>query len=265
MVMQEKKKIKSLLFNEALSPDKYNYSKSDLVKAEAYIALSEAIFPGPDYLLILKNVHNWLKPESYVEIGVNTGKSLALCQSSTVAIGIDPHPNVSNKFIAPTKIITMTSDAFFDSQDILEMLQVSSIKMAFIDGLHLFEQTLKDFINLERCSRKDSLIFIHDCFPLDEISSTRTRTTEFWSGDVWKVIICLKAYRPDLKIITIPTKPSGLGVVTNLDPTSTVLKNNLDKLFNEFAPLSYSYLAEKRNVLLNVVQNDWSLIVNNMI
>jgi Methyltransferase domain len=42
--------------------------------------------------------------------------------------------------------------------------------MAFIDGLHHFEQVLRDFINVEKRATSEGLIVIHDCIPFDEVN-----------------------------------------------------------------------------------------------
>ena len=136
--------------------------------------------------------------------------------------------------------------------------------MAFIDGLHLFEQALKDFINIECYTLQNSIILIHDCLPLNQMTSSRTRKTAFWSGDVWKFITCLKKYRPDLEIFTIATYPTGLGVITNLNPKSTFLKTNFNQIVNEFIRYEYTYLDVDRTKKLNVVSNDWALITGRL-
>jgi len=111
---------------------------------------------------------------------------------------------------------------------------------------------LKDFINLERYARKDSVILIHDCLPVDAIVAERERCTGFWTGDVWRIIPCLKTFRPDLKIMTIPTYPSGLGVVTNLDSSSTVLSDNYDEILAYYLKLRCPETFEQRRVVCSV-------------
>jgi hypothetical protein len=81
---------------------------------------------------------------------------------------------------------------------------------------------------------------------------------------VWKVLACLRTYRPDLIIHVIPARPSGLGLITNLDPDSTVLHEKFDQIVAEYQgqDLDYEYL-EKDNVatkIPNIVPNEWGKI-----
>ena len=102
-----------------------------------------------------------------------------------------------------------------------------AVDLAFIDGMHLFEYALRDFSNLERLCTPHSTILVHDCYPLDRQTADRERTTLFWSGDIWRLILLLKKYRPDLEINVIAAPPTGLGVIRNLDPASRVIADNL--------------------------------------
>ncbi|MEI2419084.1 tetratricopeptide repeat protein, partial [Arthrospira platensis SPKY2] len=142
--------------------------------------ISGLILPGVDYLEILKRLHLFIKPKNYVEIGVDMGKSFALASLSTVAIGIDPQPKLLYKIAPSAKIFQITSDDFFQNHNLLTELQGQRVDFAFIDGLHLFEQALKDFINLEKYSHSNTVICFHDTFPLDEITARRDRATGFW-------------------------------------------------------------------------------------
>lgn len=222
-----------------------------------FMLAAENEMPGEDYYDWLQLFHNWLQPSSYVEIGLGHGRSLALAGADTKAIGIDPYQGFWEKLNyvcphGPATLFPVTSDDFFQQYNLREVIGQETFDLGFIDGLHLFEQALKDFINLERYARKDSVILIHDCLPIAPIVAERERCTGFWTGDVWRLIPCLKAFRPDLKIMTIPTKPSGLGVVTNLDAASTVLSDNYDDIVRYYLTLSCPESFDQRRVVCNV-------------
>ena len=222
-----------------------------------FVLAAESEMPGVDYYDWLQRFHNWLSPAGYVEIGLGHGRSLALAGPSTKAIGVDPYQGYWERLNyvcphGPAKLFPLTSDDFFAQNDLRVAMGQDTFDLGFIDGLHLFEQALKDFINLERYARKDSVILIHDCLPIAPIVAERERCTGFWTGDVWRIIPCLKTFRPDLKIMTIPTKPSGLGVVTNLDAASTVLSDNYDDIVRYYLSLRCPESFDQRRVVCSV-------------
>jgi tetratricopeptide (TPR) repeat protein len=223
-----------------------------------FVAAAEREMPGEDYYGWLQRFHQWMHPASYVEIGLGHGRSLALPCPETRAVGIDPYQGAWERLNyvcphGPATLFPLTSDDFFAEHDLREVIGKETFDLAFIDGLHLFEQALKDFINLERYAGKDSVILIHDCLPVAPIVAERERCTGFWTGDVWRIIPCLKTFRPDLRIYTIPTKPSGLAVVTGLDPESTVLKDNFGSISEYYPGLNLPQSTAKRFALLNVL------------
>lgn len=226
-----------------------------------FILAAEKEMPGDGYYGWLKRFHQWLRPVSYVEIGLGLGRSLALAGADTKAIGIDPYQGFWERLNyvcphCPATLFPLTSDNFFEQHDLREVMGRETFDLGFIDGLHLFEQALKDFINLERYARKDSVILIHDCLPIAPIVAERERSTGFWTGDVWRIIPCLKTFRPDLKIMTIPTNPSGLGVVTNLDAASTVLSDNYDDIVRYYLTLHCPESYDQRRVVCSVGSAD---------
>jgi Glycosyltransferase 61 len=119
--------------------------------------------------------------------------------------------------------------------------------------MHLFEFALRDFINLERACGRDSVIAVHDCDPPNAEAAARERTTAFWTGDVWKLVLCLKRHRPDLRVAVVDVPPSGLGIVTNLDPGSTLLEERYAQICDELVELDFCELAEAKHEKLSIV------------
>jgi hypothetical protein len=220
---------------------------------DAYFGWAEAAMPGPGYVEVLRHFHQRLRPRRYLEVGVEFGDSLALASDADIAVGVDPEAQVGEP-PANARIFAQKSDDFFARRDVRALLG-GPVDMGFVDGLHLFEQALADFANMERVAAPDAVLFIHDCMPLDAVTASRERTTRFWSGDVWKVLLCFRACRPDLRFFTIPANPTGLSVVTRLDPTSTVLHERRDELVDRFRDAELPDEAERRR-LFNVVVND---------
>jgi len=213
-----------------------------------------------DYLELLDRLHCRLLPRTYCEIGVNTGKSLALVLPGTTAVGVDPEPRIVTRVPRSASVVSLTSDDFFQRYSASHFFGADPLDFAFIDGMHLFEFALRDFINLEKWCAPGSVIVAHDCYPIDEAAAARERTTRQWTGDVWKLVLCLKEFRPDLKVSTVDVPPSGLCIITGLDPTSRELEANYTEICERFIGLDYSAIAEGTDEKLNAVTNDWAVV-----
>lgn len=203
---------------------------------ELYEHIARAAFPGVDYRYHLAEFHLKLKPKVYVEIGVFQGETLGLARSGTSAIGIDPAPRSGARrtYVAETEIHTMTSDEFFKRLDEKNLSVPGLFDLVFIDGLHHFDQVIRDFINVERYCHAKSVVVFHDTLPIASQVASRERASGFWCGDVWPIVRCLLHYRPELIVATIPTFPSGLTIVSGLDARSNVLSENLVEAFSIF-------------------------------
>jgi hypothetical protein len=143
----------------------------------------------------------------------------------------------------------MTSDDFFAKYNPQVLLR-STIDMAFLDGMHWFEFLLRDLVNVEAHCRNNSVILLHDCIPTDSYVARRdhgdkshlaeTSHSEWWAGDCWKAVAIIKQYRPDLEIHCFDAPPTGIIAITNLDPTSRVLKDRYFEATREFRETSSS-------------------------
>jgi len=231
---------------------------------EAYVELSKLRMPGDMYFEWLRKFQDLLAPPTYLEIGVSGGHSIALARAPTKAIGIDPFPNVICPFRAETHIYCEPSDDFFAHPELQDRLYRQPVKLAFIDGLHEFTQVLRDFINVEAACAGNSVILMHDTVPADEVTQRAERERGFYTGDVWKIVPCLKHFRPELKIWTVATPWSGLTVVAGLDPASTVLKDMYDEAVAMFGNASYDDMAADLRGNLNMVENDWTAMLGRL-
>lgn len=230
----------------------------------AQLGLARLRMPGEDYLVWLERLHAAMAPSSYLEIGTYHGKSLSYARPPTRAVGVDPEAMIKVPFAAETFIFRETSDVFFAKRRLESLLTDQPLALAFIDGLHVFEQTLKDFMHVEALSGPRSVVLIHDTVPLDEPTQRPDRQTTFYTGDVWKMVLCLKRYRPDLDILTIATPPTGLTLVTGLDPSSRVLTENYEKILAQFNGTPFAAVEHALDRMLNVIPNKWSLVQSHL-
>jgi len=200
----------------------------------------------------LGHLHRIVEPRNYLEIGVSDGRSLTLAQ--VPSIGIDPAPKVKQPLHADVRIVKATSDAFFARSDPLRHLRgrrrspwdrllrrdpspggkgADTLDLAFIDGMHLFEFALRDFMNVERHATWTSVIVLDDMLPRDVDEAARDRHTKFWAGDVFKLIDVLRQYRPELVVLPVDTEPTGMLVVIGADPANEVLRTAYDEIVRE--------------------------------
>lgn len=180
---------------------------------------------------MLSMIHQCLSPALYLEIGVQEGRSffLANCRS----IGVDPMPRVGKLLGDNAQLVKMTSDNFFDDPagDMLK----SPPDLVFIDGMHLFEYVLRDFMNVEKYSSPWTLVVIDDVFPAHPAQSERRRKTRTWTGDVWKLYVVLKKYRSDLFFLPINTTPTGMLLIAGLKKDNHILLNNYGAIVKQYA------------------------------
>jgi hypothetical protein len=178
----------------------------------------------------------------YLEIGTQTGRSLELARGP--AISIDPAYRLDKAAWGAREgfhLFETTSDRFFAEHDPAAILG-GPLDLGFIDGMHLSDYVLRDFINVERASAPSGMIAIHDVIPGNFEMQERDRQPDLrrdtalakaWTGDVWRVLPLLQRERPDLRVEVLDCRPTGLALVTGLDPDSRVLAERLDALSEE--------------------------------
>jgi len=181
--------------------------------------------------VVLQTLHDTLQPSLYLEIGVRRGRSLALARGP--AIGVDPAPELAQALPESTRLFQVASDDFF--RDVAAQAMTAPPDLAFIDGMHLFEYALRDFMHVERLATPTTLVVIDDIYPSHPAQAERNRRTRVWSGDIWKLASCLAELRPDLLLIPLDTAPTGLLLVAGLDPDNRVLWNRYNPIVRRFS------------------------------
>ena len=181
-----------------------------------------------DYKTLLAGLHERLRPRTYVEVGVSVGKTLTLSRARTIAV--DPAYRILMPLRCDLAAFPETSDDFFARPDAFDHFEGVPTDLAFIDGMHLAEYALRDFINMEKQMAPGGVIVLDDMLPRNSLEAFRVRRTRAWAGDVFKVHEVLRTHRPDLTLIPISTEPTGSYLVVGLDPSNTVLEEVYDSL-----------------------------------
>ena len=217
---------------------------------------------GMPYRQFLNRLHQACIFDWYLEIGCRFGDSIAKVESKTMVV--DPFFQIERNVIGAKPALMafqQTSDDFFAS-GVARGLG-ARFGFAFLDGMHLFEYLLRDFMHTEALSLPDGAIAMHDCCPGDAGMTTRdldNLPAGSWTGDVWKLIPILQEYRPDLVLDIYPSAPTGLVIARNLDPVSTVLADNYEAIIAKWRDIdiegfgadrffgSFEYLPERPTI-----------------
>ena len=224
-----------------------------------------------DRLDVIQQIIDRIKAKTYLEIGVKKGK-VFLNVKARKKIAVDPQIkiNVKRKIKFLTKNFSnffneyyeMTSDRFFEKKS-FRLTKLNGISVAFIDGLHTYEQSLRDIRNCLKFLKKDGIIVMHDCNPLSEAQAYPANSLEHaanscpsnwagdWSGDVWKTVAFLRSSRKDLNIFVLDCD-HGLGIITkgNSERPLEFSKAEIDQL-------SYEDLERNRVKILNLKTADY--------
>ena len=206
------------------------------------------------------------KARNYLEIVVKKGK-LFLKVKARKKIAVDPIFKIRpkqkiNALLSDAKNIfneyyEMTSDSFFEKHR-RRLLWLNGLDLSFVDGLHTYNQTLKDVTNCLAYLSPYGVIAMHDCnsataaqaVPADSREQAAKLKipdqTKEWSGDVWKTIAHLRSTMKDLKICVLDCD-HGIGIITRGRP-ETMLDYSLETIDH----LGYDDLEKEREHILNL-------------
>ena len=191
--------------------------------------LNMADHAGAHYRDVLSRLHQELRPQAYLEVGTLDGGTLQLAKAPSIAV--DPFFQVKTNVIGSKELcffMQITSDDFFAKYHPGRMLG-SDPDFMFLDGMHLCEYLLRDFINAERVAGENAVIALHDCLPVEIPMTDRKQCGTpaitphrdgWWTGDVWRTALYLKRRRPDLRIVSLDAPPTGLILISQLKGAS---------------------------------------------
>jgi SAM-dependent methyltransferase len=173
-----------------------------------------------DVLNALAAVH---RRPAYLEVGVYTGDTFLQVRAAS-RTAVDPHLRFDTAAVArgrpADRFHEMESDAFFGSP----AAGRGRFDVIFLDGLHTFEQTLRDFMNAVSVLAPGGVIVIDDVLPSaphaalpDWADSVRAREAagsadDSWMGDVYRLVYFIGAFCPSWTLRTVAEAPN-LAVV----------------------------------------------------
>jgi hypothetical protein len=214
---------------------------------------------------ILQQIINAIKAKYYLEIGVSRGDVFFPIRAKR-KFAVDPafrfykrdklQSMIKNPCNVQNRYFEMTSDEFFQTK--ASQVFGKGLDIAFVDGLHTYQQCLRDVDSCLKWLNKNGIIIIHDCnpqsaataYPAVNIEHARSLHppgwTGEWCGDVWKAIVQLRSCYKNLRVFVLDTD-YGVGVVTRDTPES-MLQLTQENIEN----LTYDDLVKNRADFLNL-------------
>jgi len=187
-----------------------------------------------------------IKGKTYLEIGVASGTTLTAIKAGMV-IGVDPvppSPQIKNILSENVQYFQTISDEFFLNH--VKIIEDHGLDIAYIDGLHSYQQSLRDVENCLHYLKRPGIIFMHDCNPRN-----LGLTSAGCSGEAWKTIVHLRATRPDLRVFVLDYD-YGLGIVCYGSP-----ENRLAFSADAISSMTFDDLADSREAFLNLKSADY--------
>ena len=185
----------------------------------------------PSRFEIIQNIIEFKKYKSYLEIGCDRNQSFSNINIHK-RVGVDPVEGGTHK---------MTSDEFFYNNN-------DKFDIIFIDGLHQYEQVIKDIKNSLNCLTKNGIILLHDCLPRTLWNQVYPRINSDWNGDVWKAIVECRTYENIDTYTCIADR--GIGVIV---PRKNMNKLILNKKY--FKGLKYKDYYQNHEQYMNLIEH----------
>ncbi len=186
----------------------------------------------PSRTEIIQNIINKKNYEKYLEIGCDKDDNFSKIQAK-IKIGVDPQRGGT---------IRMTSDEFFKKNK-------ENFDIIFLDGLHTYEQTIKDIQNSLNIISEKGVILIHDCLPKKIWNQIVPRVYGHWNGDVWKAIVHSRTFdQADTYTIIAD---HGLGIIFKRQN-----RNLLNLKITNFKKLKYADYYNNHMKFMNLINYD---------
>ena len=186
----------------------------------------------PSRTKIIQNIINKKNFKNYLEIGCDKNENFSQINIEN-KVGVDPNRGGT---------IRATSDKFFQKNK-------DKFDIIFLDGLHTYEQTIKDINNSINVIHDKGIILIHDCLPKKIWNQIVPRLYGHWNGDVWKAIV---HSRTNEKVDTYTCiADHGLGIIFKRKN-----RNLLEMKDQDFKSLKFSDYYKNHEKFMNLIAHD---------
>ncbi len=152
---------------------------------------------------VLQPMIDLFREPRYLEVGVSQGVTFHALKAAA-RVAVDPRFafQIPGTAAPGVEYHEQTSDAFF------EAYRGAKFDVIYLDGLHTFEQTLRDTLNALSVLKDDGIIVIDDVVPTSYPASLRNShdtiairkstgdSDTAWMGDVYKLVFFISAFLP---------------------------------------------------------------------
>ena len=207
---------------------------------------------------VIQQVLDLFDQPSYLEIGVDHGQTFGAL-SAAHKTAVDP----DFKFIPPDNTATIefcraTSDEYF-----AKFCPTGRyFDVVYIDGLHIFEQVLRDLLNAALRLAPGGVIIIDDILPasyqsamplINEAFQVRDRLAldhpslrndNTWMGDVYKLAFFIETFMQQLSYATVQENHGQLIVWSSVRPVPALIPRSM----RDIAMLEFADTVLRRSV-----------------
>jgi hypothetical protein len=190
---------------------------------------------------IVQALLNLFEKPGYLEIGLFKATTFQQLKAAR-KVGVDPQFKFERKEVLaadPTaELHKMESDAYFGTV----VGPDERFHVIFIDGLHTFEQTLRDFCNALEHLKPGGAILIDDVVPSGYAASLRNQTAQKrlnralpeaqqshdWMGDVYRLMFFIETFFQSWSYATVAE--TGGQMVVWREPRAKVPQRRVERV-----------------------------------
>jgi hypothetical protein len=201
--------------------------------------------------VILQAIINLFDEVRYMEIGVSAGDTFKAIKAKE-KYAVDPKflfDIPSNAEARGEYYFQVTSDSFFEKYG-----EGRAFDVIYIDGLHTYEQTLRDLLNSIQLLAFGGVIVIDDTVPTSyaaslpdpnivmNIRQLLNDQDQAWMGDVYKLVYFVQTFMQQFEYRTISDNHGQIVMWRQVRPQSEIV----DRKTSEIADYDFSYTLTKR-------------------
>ncbi|MGI9253793.1 MAG: hypothetical protein ACR2J8_08600 [Thermomicrobiales bacterium] len=189
--------------------------------------------PGPTVMEYLRHIDAVLRPAVVLLLGSDAAP--VFVRDDAVVVAIDLAPSREAAALARAGQIVLLrepAESACTAVAIGAVLEAREVDFVWIADERHFRGLLRAFIDCERMASPYGAIAIGHVLPRTAQAARRSPTPggDVWSGEAWRIVPCLRRWRPNLMLDLHDATPDGILVVTGLDPADRTLDDRYDEI-----------------------------------